>query len=197
MYLSKLKKKEYSLLSRKKKNAGRNNHGRITVAHQGGGHSQNYRNVEFLGNFSSGIVTNFEYDPNRTAFLAKICFIKNNKKFFHYVLAPQNLQVLDPLFNTTTDFTKIIDPEEITSTKYIGSCYFLSELSVGDSIYSVEITPTKGAKFVRAGGTFAIILQKTDEFVLIKMPSGELRKVSTKCKAFLGALANDTHNKII
>ncbi len=197
MLLSKLKKKEYYLLSRKKKTAGRNNRGRITVAHQGGGHKQLYRNISFEGNFSSGIVTNFEYDPNRTAFLAKICFLKNNKKSFYYVLAPQNLQILDPLYNTTTDTKKIINPEDITSTKYIGSCYFLSELAVGDSIYNIELTPTKGSQLVRAGGTFAIILQKTEDFILVKMPSGELRKIPSQCKAFLGALANDTHNKVI
>jgi len=197
MLLSQLKKKEHYLLSRKKKPAGRNNRGRITVAHQGGGHKQLYRNIEFKGDFSSGIVTNFEYDPNRTAFLAKVCFFKNNKKLFYYVLAPQNLNILDPLYNTTTDTQKIIDPEDITSTKFIGSCYFLSDLAVGDSIYNIELTPTKGSQLVRAGGTFAVILQKGAEFHLIKMPSGELRKIPSKCKAFLGALANDTHNKII
>ena len=82
MLLSKYKKKVYSLVTRKKKNAGRNNTGRITVAHQGSGHKQQYRKINFQENFESGTVINIEYDPNRTAYIAKICSLNNSKRGF-------------------------------------------------------------------------------------------------------------------
>lgn len=201
MKISKYKTKDYSLLLRKKKKAGRNNLGRITVAHQGGGHKQAYRLIDFKGSFDSGYIANFEYDPNRSARLAKICSLKDNKKKFTYILAPQNLSVFDSVFASSQEKLEQHKEESknnfgITESKYIGSSYFLSELAVGDLIYNVELTPNKGAQFVRAGGTFAVILQKTTDFVVIKLPSGEYRKVSTLCKAFLGSLTNDSHTKI-
>lgn len=198
MLLSKYKHKLNYLYNRKKKLAGRNNTGRITVFHQGGGHKQKFRLVNFNGNFLNGIVTNFEYDPNRSARLAKVCYLKNNLKHFYYILAPQNIKVLDSIESSVNKELLIEkNNDEITNAKLVGSCYFLSEYAIGDYVYNVELTPNQGGQLVRAGGTSAVILQKTTDFVLIKLPSGEHRLVPAKCKAFFGNLSNENHTKII
>jgi large subunit ribosomal protein L2 len=198
MILSKYKHKLNYLYSRKKKIAGRNNTGRITVFHQGGGHKQKLRIINFKGDFSNGIVTNFEYDPNRSARLAKVCFLENNIKKFYYILAPQNINVLDTIessVNKENLLKKNVD--DITNAKLVGSCYFLSEFSIGDYIYNIELTPNLGGQLVRAGGTSAVILQKTDNFVLVKLPSSEQRLIPANCKAFFGNLSNENHIKVI
>ena len=194
MILSRYKHKLKQLYLRKKSKAGRNNTGHITVAHQGGGHSQFYRKILFKGNFSKGFVCNFEYDPNRTARIAKICNIKNNVKFFFYILAPQNLKIFDEIENYIPEN---LPSNYLTVSKQIGSRYSLKELAVGDFVYNIELFPNKGGQLVRAGGSSAVILQKKENFLIIKLPSGEHRKLSNQCKAFLGNLANDTHTKII
>lgn len=196
MLLSKYKSKLKYLYSRKKKCAGRNNTGRITVAHQGGGHKRLFRKIIFKGTFIKGFVIAFEYDPNRSANLAKICYTENNIKKYYYILAPQNLKILDVVENSTT-FLKEIDLNKTTISKQIGSCYFLSEFTIGDFLYNVELFPEKGAQLIRAGGTSGILLQKSNEFATIKLPSGEHRLVPLQCKACFGNLANDEHKNII
>lgn len=193
MQLSKYKQKCNYLLTRKKNYAGRNNTGRITVAHQGGGHSQLYRHIDFKGNFSKGFVSHFEYDPNRSAYLAKICTLNDKKKKFFYILAPQNLKILDVIENVS----QFQISENNILPKQVGNCYLIDHLRVGDFIYNIEVFPNKGAQLVRAGGTSAVILQKTSETILIKMPSGEHRAIPKNCKVFLGNLANEDHNKLI
>ena len=194
--LTKYKQKLKYLLTRKKNQAGRNNTGRITVAHQGGGHKQKYRKIQFNGDISEGFVSNFEYDPNRSAFLAKICYLKNKIKKFYYILAPQHLKILDPIDDFKKNFV-IKSEDDITATKLLGNCYFLKDLAVGDFVYNIEIHPNTNAKMVRAAGTFGTILKKDLEFVTIKLPSSEIRLFSKNCKAFLGNLANDSHSKNI
>jgi len=200
MLLSKLKNKKDSkyLIIRKKKSAGRNNTGRITVAHQGGGHKQSFRKIILNGNFEKSFVTNFEYDPNRSCFIAKVCYFENGLKKFNYVLAPQNLKILDAIESshinnliTTTSINKI------TVSKQIGNCYFLKEFSIGDFIYNIELIPNKGGQLVRAGGTSALVLQKAVNFTTVKLPSGEHRMIPNSCRAFYGNLTNENHNKII
>lgn len=199
MFLSSYKKKLKYLITRKKKNAGRNNTGRITVAHQGGGRKQMYRKVILGGNFPTGTVVNFEYDPNRSAHLAKICYLENNVKKFYYILAPQNLQILDIVESSTKDdiFYSQKNKDEITIAKQVGNCYFLHEYNVGDFIYNIEMCPGKGGQMVRAGGTSAMVIQKSIFFLTVKMPSGEHRLIPTQCKAFFGNLSNDNHRNII
>jgi large subunit ribosomal protein L2 len=199
MILSKYKKKIKYLFSRKKKSAGRNNLGRITVAHQGGGHKRLYRKIYLGGNFPSGIVINFEYDPNRSARIAKICYKENNIKKYYYILAPQNLRVLDKI-ESSENFEGLSKKEDLfqtTVTKQVGSCYFLHEFNVGDFIYNIEIIPNTGGQLVRAGGTSAVVLQKSLFFLTVKLPSGEHRMISTKCRAFFGNLSNENHKNII
>lgn len=198
MLLSKYKSKLKYLFSRKKKAAGRNNTGRITVAHQGGGHKRIYRKVNFKGNFAKGYVVSFEYDPNRSANLAKICYIENNVKKFYYILAPKNLKILDIIESSTNNnLFEEKDLTKITISKQVGCCYFLHEFNIGDFLYNVELFPNKGGQFVRAGGSSALVLQKSEKFLTLKLPSGEHRQVPLNCKAFFGNLANDSHKNII
>lgn len=196
MLLSKYKIKHKYLCNRKKKNAGRNNTGRITVAHQGGGHKQTFRQISFKPTYKNGFVTAFEYDPNRTARLAKICFFENFQKKYAYILAPQNLKILDIIENNTTEQNSL-NIWKLSTLKQVGSCYFLKDFSIGDYIYNIEINLKHGAQFVRAGGTSAVVLQKSNEHVTIKLPSGEHRLVPSNCKAFFGNLANENHLKVI
>lgn len=202
MLLSKYKQKINYLINRKKNNAGRNNTGHITVAHQGGGHKQFYRKVMFKGNFSKGFVVGLEYDPNRSANLAKICSsITNstiNLKKYYYILAPKNLKILDTIESSSQETNFLGNNLDYTTiSKQVGNCYYLHEFSVGDYIYNVEISLNKGGQFVRAGGTSALILQKINDEVSVKLPSGEHRLIPNMCRAFYGNLSNDDHNKII
>lgn len=197
MLLSKYKKKIYSLFTRKKKNAGRNNRGRITVAHQGSGHKQQYRQINFKENFiEKGTVINIEYDPNRTAFIAKICYknILGIKKYF-YTIAPKNLKILDII--TPTKQQNILNTnnqiENENNQKQSGNFYFMHEFNVGDYIYNIELIPNKGGQIVRSAGAFAIVLQKTNFFVKLALPSGEHRLISNECKACFGNISNENH----
>ncbi len=192
MLLSKYKTKIYSLLNRKKKNAGRNNTGRITVAHQGSGHKQLYRKVSFKENFDQGSVVNIEYDPNRSSYIAKICSIdiQSNKKYY-YILSPKNLKILDIITPTYLNIKKDYNQ------KQYGNFYYLNEFKVGDFIYNIELLPNKGGQIVRSAGTFAQILQKSNDFVTVSLPSGEHRLIPSNCKACFGNVSNEDHYNTI
>jgi large subunit ribosomal protein L2 len=194
MLFSTYKFKNKTLISRKKKNAGRNNRGRITVAHQGGGHSQLYRKINFKENLNSGTVLNIEYDPNRSAYIAKICFLKNKRKKYFYILSPQNLKILDKIENSTLELEKSKTKE---SLKQVGSFYSLNEFKIGDFIYNIETSPNKGGQLVRSAGTFAQILQKDNQYVTITLPSGEHRNIPLNCKACFGCVSNDNHQNVL
>lgn len=187
-FLSKYKKKIKSLTLKKKKNAGRNNLGKITVYHQGGGHKRLYRNIDFQYNNPSGLVTNLEYDPNRTANIAKICYRTKNSNKYYYILAPQQLNSLDK-----------ISTEKINNTNLnIGNNYLLNDFNIGDYIYNIELYPGKGAQLARSAGTFGEVYAKTENYVTIKLPSGQYRLFNPKCTACLGSVSNENHkNRII
>lgn len=196
MLLSKYKKKIYSLYTRKKKNGGRNNRGRITVAHQGGGHKQQYRIINFHETFEKGIVINNEYDPNRSAYIAKLYSTDIHKNIkFNYILAPKNLKILDVI--TSANNTTFISNNEENTEKQIGSFYYLKDFAVGDFIYNIELSPNMGGQFVRAAGGFAQIIQKIENFVIINLPSGEQRLIPNTCKACFGIASNENHSNII
>ena len=201
MLLSKYRHKLKYLLTRKQNHAGRNNTGKITVAHQGGGHKQLYRKTITNGSnlyykYLKGFVTNFEYDPNRSSYLAKICYTQNNFKKYYYIIAPQSLKILDDINHTLNKYPTEIS-KRISNQKQVGNSYYLHEIKVGDFIYNIELYPNKGGQLVRSGGTFATILQKNNERVLIKLPSGEHRLVDKQCKAFFGNLSNENYRKVI
>lgn len=189
-FLSKYKKKKKSLIVKKKKNAGRNNLGKITVYHQGGGHKNLYRLIDFQYNNNKGLVTNIEYDPNRSANIAKICYKQNDTKHFYYILAPKNLNALDNIFSNTFDSN--------IKNLLIGNRYTLKNFNVGDYVYNVELYPGHGGQFVRAAGTFGEIYAKNEKFITLKLPSGQYRLFNPLCNACLGVVSNENHkNNII
>ena len=182
--LSKYKFKTKYLINKKIKKAGRNNSGKITVYHQGGGHKQLYRVINFNKFKIPGIITNIEYDPNRSSNIAKICFFINNNKYYYYILAPKNLKVLDRIF-----FNQNINK--------IGNIYLLNDLNIGDYIYNIEMQPNQGAKIARSAGTYCQIIQKNDKHAVVKLPSGEERLISINCKASLGVVSNENKKNLI
>ena len=174
---------EKSLLVSKKKNAGRNNQGRITVRHHGGGNRRKYRLVDFR-RIKDGIpakVIGIEYDPNRTANIALICYADGEKS---YILAPQGL---------TDGMTVMNGPEaEIR----VGNCLPLSVIPVGTQVHNVELKPGKGGQMVRSAGTSAQLMAKEGKYATLRLPSGEMRMVPMECRATIGVLGNIDHNLI-
>jgi large subunit ribosomal protein L2 len=182
----------YSKIKHFKKDAGRNNQGRITVRHSGGGHKQLYRIIDSNLHLENGIVTSFEYDPNRTTILAKILYsnIDNTKQSYAYISATKNLKIFD----------KIQTLSEIKKTFLLraGDTSILTNFDVGDHINNVESIPGKGAIYARSAGTYCRILQQySPKYIKIKMPSGEEKLISTNASAILGEVSNEDHYKKI
>ncbi len=174
---------ERSLLVSKKKTAGRNNQGKITVRHHGGGNRQKYRIIDFKRN-KDGVpatVTAIEYDPNRTANIALICYADGQKS---YILAPEGLKVGMKIMNGK-------DAEVRT-----GNCLPLSEIPIGTMVHNVELMPGKGGQMVRAAGNGAQLMAKEGKFATLRLPSGEMRMVPIECRASIGVIGNGDHNLI-
>lgn len=171
-----------SLLVTKKKKSGRNNQGRITVRHRGGGNKKFYRIINFK--FSPGTeatVEAIEYDPNRTSRLARI---KDKDGAYHYILAPAGVKLGQKIV-----FGKDAPIE-------LGNRLPLSEIPVGSTIHSIELTPGSGAQMVRSAGTRAQLSSKEGSIAQIKLPSGEVRIVSVDCQASLGPVGNEQHKNM-
>ena len=170
-----------SLTKRLKSNAGRNNQGRITVRHQGGGNKVLYRMVDFkqdkLGVFCR--VETLEYDPYRTAFIALVLYEDGERR---YILAPQNLKVGD----------RIITSEDAPFET--GNRTILRRIPVGTLVYNVEVLPGKGGQLARSAGTSLQILANEDRYTHLKMSSGEIRKVPWNGYASIGQVSNPEHN---
>jgi large subunit ribosomal protein L2 len=175
---------EKSLLVSKKKTAGRNNQGKITVRHHGGGSRQKYRIIDFKRNAKDGIpatVIGIEYDPNRTANIALICYADGEKA---YILAPNGLQVGQTVMNGSKAELKP------------GNCLKIKDIPVGVSIHNIEMLPGQGAKLVRSAGQSAVLRGKEEVYAQIKLPSGEVRMVHVECKATIGVVGNEEHMNI-
>ncbi len=174
---------EKSLLVSQSKNAGRNNQGKITVRHNGGGNRQHYRLVDFRRN-KDGIpakVVGVEYDPNRTANIALIAYADGAKA---YILAPQGL---------TDGMTVMNGPEaEIR----VGNCLPLANIPVGTQIHNIELIPGKGGQLVRSAGNSAQLMAKEGKYATLRLPSGEMRMVPIDCRATIGVVGNGDHNLI-
>ncbi|HRG32819.1 MAG: 50S ribosomal protein L2 [Saprospiraceae bacterium] len=171
---------EKSLLAPMSGTGGRNNQGRRTTRHRGGGHKQKYRLIDFLRN-KDGIhatVKSIEYDPNRTAFIALLVYADGEKR---YILAPQGLKV----------GTKVISGPG--AAPEIGNALLLAEVPLGSSIHSIELHPGQGAALVRSAGTAATMMGKEDRYAVVKMPSGEVRRILMSCKATIGSTSNPDH----
>ena len=171
---------EKSLLAPVKKNAGRNNTGRITVRHQGGGHKRKYRIIDFKRNKFDivGTVERLEYDPNRSAFIALITYADGEKS---YILAPQRLSVGD----------EVVSGEGADILP--GNALPLKNIPVGTVVHNIELKIGKGGQIARSAGTSASIVGKDGSFVMLRLSSGEQRKVQDKCMATIGFVSNQDH----
>ena len=174
---------EKTLLAKKEKNAGRNNTGRITVRHQGGGVKQKYRIIDFKRN-KDGIpatVKSIEYDPNRSANIALLVYADGEKR---YILAPKGL----------TQGQKV--ESGVNADILAGNALPLANIPVGTLIHNIELHPGKGGQMARSAGVSAQILGREGNYVLVRLSSGEVRKVLATCKATVGVVGNESHGLV-
>ncbi len=174
---------EKKLLSGYKRKAGRNNNGRITTRHKGGGHKKRYRIIDFKRDKRNipARVIEIEYDPIRSARIALLSYIDGEKK---YILCPHGLKQGDNVMSS--------DDADIQR----GNCLPLSNIPVGTMIHNIELKPNAGGKLARSAGTYAELQGKSDGYVQIKMPSGEFRRVLEGCRATIGQIGNIDHENI-
>jgi len=173
-------KPEKSLLGSIKKSGGRNASGRTTVPHRGGGHKRRYRIIDWKRDKENvpGKVMSVEYDPNRTAFIALIEYSDGEKR---YIIAPQNIKVGATVLSGSQ------------ATPDTGHALFLKDIPLGSVIHNVELHPGQGGSIVRSAGSSAIMMGREDRHAVVKLPSGEVRRVLLNCKATMGAVSNPDH----
>ena len=169
---------EKSLTITMKKNGGRNNQGKITVRHQGGGEKRKYRIIDFKRNKPNvpGKVVSIEYDPNRTANIALICYADGEKR---YIIAPKGLEV-----GTSIESGENVDIK-------VGNALPIMNIPVGTMIHNIELKPGKGGELARSAGSSAQILGREDNYVMVRLSSGEQRKVLGTCMATVGVVGNE------
>lgn len=174
---------EKTLLRPLSNKAGRNNNGRITVRHQGGGHKRQYRLIDFKRNKDGvvGTVKTIEYDPNRSANIALIHYTDGVKS---YILAPKGLEV-----------GMKIESGENADIK-VGNALPLANIPVGTVIHNIELKPGKGGQLIRSAGTSAQVLGKEGKYVLVRLNSGEVRMILATCRATIGSVGNEQHELI-
>ena len=172
---------EKSLLEKKSGTGGRNIQGRRAMRYIGGGHRQHYRLVDFKRDKKNvpATVASIEYDPNRTAFIALLNYVDGEKR---YILAPQGLQV----------GTSVIAGDEVAPE--VGNALKMKFMPLGTNVHNIEMQPGQGGKLVRSAGTSAQLTNKEEKYAVLKMPSGELRKVLINCYATVGVVSNSDHS---
>ena len=173
-------KPEKSLLAPLKKTGGRNNAGRKTVGQRGGGHKRRYRVIDFKRDKEGmpATVKTIEYDPNRTAYIALLEYEDGEKR---YIIAAEGLQV----------GATVLSGEGAPPN--VGNAMYLRDIPLGSSIYAIEMQPGKGAAMVRSAGTFATLTGREGKYAIVKLPSGEVRRVLLTCKATIGSTSNPDH----
>ena len=174
---------EKSLTTSLKKNAGRNNQGKITVRHQGGGNRKKYRMIDFKrrkDNIPAKVI-GIEYDPNRSANIALICYADGEKA---YILAPEGL----------TDGMTVMNGSEAEAR--VGNCMELSMIPIGAQIHNIELYPGHGGQLVRSAGNSAQLMAKEGKYVTLRLPSGEMRMVPANCRATIGVVGNGDHSLV-
>lgn len=176
-------KPEKSLLAPLPKKAGRNNQGKITVRHHGGGHKKQYRIIDFKRNKDNvpAKVATIEYDPNRSANIALLHYVDGEKR---YILAPKELHV-----------GQIVVSGEAADIK-IGNALPLANIPVGTLIHNIELKPGKGGQLVRSAGASAQVLGKEGKYVLVRLKSGEVRMILATCRATIGEVGNEQHGLV-
>ena len=175
---------EKSLLAKKKEKAGRNSYGRITVRHQGGGNRQKYRIIDFKRNSKDDMVATvigIEYDPNRSANIALIEYEDGERA---YILAPLGL----------TDGDKVVSG--LKADIKPGNCMPIENIPVGTLIHNIELNPGQGGKLVRSAGQSAQLMAKEGKYAHVRLPSGEMRLVMTRCRATIGTVGNTDHENV-
>lgn len=173
-------KPEKSLIKGISSTGGRNRTGKMTVRNLGGGHKRRYRDIDFKRN-KDGIpatVKSIEYDPNRSAYIAMLAYADGEKR---YILAPDKLSVGDVLLSG-----KNAGPQ-------IGNAMFLSDIPLGSEIHAIELYPGKGASLARSAGTYGVLMGREDRYAVVKLPSGEVRRILLTCKATYGKTSNPDH----
>ncbi len=178
------KSPEKSLVVSIKKHSGRNNQGKITVRHRGGGAKKKYRIIDFKRNKKDGIpakVIGIEYDPNRSANIALICYADGEKA---YILAPAGL----------TDGMTVVSGADAEIR--VGNCLPLENIPVGTMVHNVELMPGRGGQMVRSAGNAAQLMAKEGKYATLRLPSGEMRMVPVGCRATVGVVGNGDHNLI-
>jgi large subunit ribosomal protein L2 len=171
------------LLTYLKETAGRNNYGRITVRRRGGGHKRRYRIVDFRRNKMNvpATVETIEYDPNRSANIALVCYADGARA---YIIAPQGLQVGQ----------KIVSGEKVEIE--VGNAAPIGTLPIGANVHNIELTLGRGGQLARSAGSFAVITGRDGEYTIVKLPSGEARKVHSRCMATIGIVGNHEHELV-
>lgn len=169
-----------------KNSGGRNNQGRITVHHRGGGHKRRYRIIDFKRSLFEleGVVKRLEYDPNRSAWIALICY-KNG--LISYILAPENLNVGDVIMSSNGKNLNF----------KIGNAFPIKYIPIGTLIHNIELKPGKGGQIARSAGTYAQLIQKSESgYAMIRLSSGELRMIPMECMVTVGIVSNVDHKNI-
>ena len=175
---------EKSLLRPLHKTGGRNNNGRVTSRHRGGGHKRQYRVIDFRRHDKDGVpatVAHIEYDPNRTARIALLHYADGEKR---YILAPNGLKVGDKVESGAEADIKV------------GNALPIKNIPVGTMIHNVELKPGKGAQLVRSAGNGAQLMAKEGSYAQVRLPSGEVRKIRIECRATVGEVGNSDHGNI-
>ena len=174
---------EKSLLAPLKKSGGRNNHGRITSRHRGGGHKRRYRIIDFKRD-KAGIparIAAIEYDPNRSARIALLVYADGEKR---YIIAPDKVEVGQ---------TVVSGPDALPD---LGNCLPLANIPLGTAVHAIEMKPGKGAQLARSAGTYAQLTAREGKTATLKLPSGEVRRVPVQCMATIGQTSNPDHFNI-
>ena len=172
---------EKSLVETKKRTGGRNTSGHMTMRYIGGGHKKKYRVIDFKRNKKQmdATVKTIEYDPNRTSFIALVEYTDGEKR---YIVAPQGLQA----------GMKVMSGDDVAPE--IGNALMLKNMPLGTMVHNIEMQPGQGAKIARSAGSSAQLTNKEDKYAILKMPSGELRKVLINCYATVGVVGNSDHS---
>ena len=178
------KRPEKSLVTRKKKKGGRNNQGKVTARHRGGGHKRLYRQIDFKRD-KDGVpakVAYIEYDPNRSARIALLHYADGEKR---YILAPNGVKAGDTIVSGSS-----AEPN-------VGNCLPLSHIPPGTQIHNVEMRPGRGGQLCRSAGTAAVINAREGKWAQITLPSGEVRRLPSACRATIGEIGNSEHSSIV
>ncbi len=172
-----------ALLEPKKRGSGRNNKGRVTVRHQGGGHKRRYRVIDFKRRMDDipARVAAIEYDPNRSANIARLHYANGAKS---YILAPEGLKVDDTVMSGEN------------ADIQVGNCLPLYKIPLGTIIHNLELRPGKGGQLIRSAGSSAQFLAKEGKYGAVRLPSGEIRRVLLECRATLGQVGNQDHSNV-